>query len=268
MQPRFFFRRLAAVLIDMAFVSLLLLVISIPLHWAGLRIAPFGVKILSCQTLPDPVPPQLADAYAKAGRELPTIPAPVRAALDGHEIAGFSLCRISSFGLNAMTSMTVVYDVTPKGNMTQRKRLTVALDDSATRIVTVWPVSPLILALYIGMLGDRHRRGKRSPGEAALGLRLHGPGRRFFLREVLKLAPFVIGAVVELLLLPLQTGNLAGTVAFMDRVAAAIAGSFAPFLIIPLVLILAMGWWYDWFWLRWRGRARYDRICDMEMRRA
>lgn len=242
--PRYFWRRLAALLVDLIVASLLASLLSYPLFYAGVKFAPFGFRYFSCAP---------AESWPENLMPLPT----------EHKLLGLGKCRISGLGAPPMTTMVAQFE---GDSPNHRFTFTIGVNAEGTALEPRHDSGLLIFAAMIALSGFLLSRGRRSPGKAMLGLRVIGEGRRFYLRETLKLAPaillsllWLLGSFAAMFVAPEQLEALArGAMGFVTS-----GQGRTAFLLLWLCTTGLTLWWYDWLMLRWRGQIRHDRICNM-----
>ena len=263
--PRFFWRRLLALVVDwmLAFV----LVIGLTQLLIGDRVSflPTGLKISVCGPVTSLPPETLATIHTQIAPE---------------RIAGMKLCRASSFGLMPTAQLRIFFDARESEGRTQFKSISLALSPDLKEIRWAWSLSPALLVVLVLGSAALGSMGRRSPGKALLGLRLipvdpgggARPKRRWYLREVLRFLPFLIygfGEFAYALFLYLQGGG--GAEAILSFGLKALAQLSLGSLRVQLgwlsAFLLAVIWYFDWLTLRWPGQLRHDRIAGFWLRR-
>ena len=233
MPPRYLVRRVLAFAIDHTLALILVTLAVLPFAGHGWRLPEplLAYKTQTCQPLQTPFDWLPGDT-------------------SGAQFAALRLCQNHLFGLPNGRDLIAVYSATQPEDgvrLTRSLRIALTADDRPSRVPDLaGPLVLVVLGLATGLLT---LGGRQSPGKALLGLRLVGPPRRGFLREALRLGPWVLISATPVL-------------------------AAAPLLLAPLAVIaalvaatlLALGWFYLWPLVRWTGQMRYDRATGFQVR--
>jgi hypothetical protein len=255
-RPRFFWRRLAATLIDYALASLFVVLAAHGLSRGDVAFEPLGLELRSCGPDIDLAPETLIQIHQAIAPE---------------RIAAIGVCRVSSFGLLEHRVISVVFDVSSAGAITRHKSLSFVLSADEKRVVPLWPLDWAVLTVLIFVWSYVGIKTGASPGKAILGLRVAGLGamtyRRRCIREALRCLPWVIVSLGMVAWMvgwsATNRGDLAPTLISMLHLLDSGILAFPPALWVSLgvAILVAVLWYYDWAMIRWRGQMRYDRMC-------
>ena len=260
MQPRYFWRRAFAFLIDIILVSLLTSALLLPLH----KLAPNHVALLNgflvgkqCMTMPAP-PKAFADRIP-AGYFTDTTP------------IGFSLCRISAFFV-AESYVGAAFTVERRegSNITKTKSLTQITNEKGKPINALDP-SDIIVAM-LAMFGFAyllHNKRGQTPGKRIFGLQVVAKSpdqpsslKRYIARETLRNIILVGQGLLTLIgFMFLITGS---NDAFLAVVAYGM-DNMGVYIAVSMIFFAALFLWYILPLIRWRGQMPYDRITGFEV---
>lgn len=244
-QPRYFWRRVLALLVDWALVALVTTLLVLPFldpDRTGLRLSGAPLTFTTCQNVTS-VSQNIADLVA------PEV------------IAGGTLCKVRPFGFYNGRTLNLVYahNQSKDGGVTwsTSRTLSVALngDDEVVQVFTPQSLLvPLFLMILSAVLLGRNRR---TPGKRLAGLRVAGQGCAMC-REARRLGPFVVLGALTFAMGALPASTLSGLahapVWVLILGGGAIFAYFAGFFLLPLI--------------RWRGAMPYDRKTGFEVQRS
>ena len=256
MQPRLFWRRVFAALID--YFSVVFIVAT------ALFVVTFGGA--------------LGDAHSRVRMGLQafhfsschsgTAMSPEMAAFLGRDtVHAISYCRDQVFFYPNGDKAKVTLSQVQEGNVTMSYSVTVPIDDQGRPVSPSYPDVPLSLFLTIvGGAWWMSRWNGTTPGKDLMGLRVTPITKDAALRrEVLRFLPLIglyLIAVVRSYLPPvLPMGNIEDlwTIHFDISPTIDFVAAFTPSTIAILVALLAfLGWYYLLPLFRGDGRARYD----------
>jgi len=177
MTPRFFWRRLAALLIDLTLVSVLSTVLVLPFLGDTNKVRLSGglVRITQCKTV-NSLPQPTLDLVAV-------------------KVDAATVCSIRPYGIDNGLTLTMVYDRVQTEHTSSQKTYSVMIDEQG---LVVWPMSlDALVSLLLAGLGFplALRRWGKTPGKHVMGLILSRPVSfgPAFLREALRLWPLQLG---------------------------------------------------------------------------
>lgn len=224
--PRLLLRRALAFGIDHTLAVVLVGLLVLPFRDLGLRLPQTLIfwRTSTCQPL-DSTPDWLA------------------AQIGGAPISVLRLCENRAFGLDDGRDLLVVYEPAPDQAQVARVPLRADLTPAPWRLEGAASLAVLVVLGLVS--GAMVRAGGQTPGKVLLRLRLEGPRERAFAREIWRLLPLTLPALVTL---------------------AASAGVIAPPILwsFDTVLAVALGaaalalWYVIWPFWRWTGQSRHD----------
>lgn len=238
-RPRFFWRRVFALLVDYLLAFFVTLLVLFPFHNPdenGLRLADGPLRYSQCFNVTS-VTPEISNLVAPA------------------EITAAKLCENwTNFIYNGRT-LDVTYGVEVlESGWTRADTLRVWLDGE-DRVVafTFEPQDAMILLAMIFAGAGLLARGRRTPGKALLGLRIQGDGCAMC-REVRRLGPLLLLSAISLVLGFFDLSALLGLpVSAYIAAAALIALPFLAYYILPL--------------LYWNGTMPWDKAAGYTVER-
>ena len=241
MEPRHFWRRVGAAVVDYLLVSVISTLLLLPFlgNPDKIRLDPIGISTSRCvamtsapQSLLDIVAPKIIDSGWACS-----------SSVDGRD--------------NGMTAV-LVYDVTRNEHTSSQRSISVPVDALGNPVAPLMPQSLINWGLLVVASGLLLRRFGRTPGKRLFGLRVEGvapvPGIR---REVLKTMPSLIAG------LGLTSTGVIGIAAYAWIAQLPIL----QFVGGILVLMALVFWFYALPLIRWRGATRYDRMLGLTVTR-
>lgn len=246
--PRYFWRRVAAFLVDYCLASLVALVLLLPFlgNTDRIRLGDGLIKMYLCRSV-DRIDANIADLIT------PKRP-------DAAQV-----CEFWFNGVYDGRTLTVIYDQVQTEHSTSSRSLSVPINKDGALVDPAYPAPALAAAiLWIGA-ALTIARFAFSPGKRLLGLRVvpkDGPKDalesasisrgRAIAREGLKLAPYLLMIVVSSIAsfgdIRTQIGI---TVWQLDRWIWLVAGGLLLLLVLILLYVVPL--------IRWRGAMFYDR---------
>ncbi|MEM9584098.1 MAG: hypothetical protein AAGA08_13385 [Pseudomonadota bacterium] len=229
-EPRYFWRRFFALIVDLFLASILAMLFALPLTHAApekLRLSEGLFRVHLCQPITSF--PQVVTDY-----------------IDGREVAEASFCRYRPnlvFPPQYVAEIKILEPKEPGARINRYVELEIATLEDGTLIEPV-AIDEVLTALIL-LLGAAAFlvRGRATPGKALLGLQIVGEGCALC-REVRRVGPFVLFSSLETALMALGVGL---------TVPVAIHAT------IVLIILAAAAYYYLWPLIRWRGAMRYDR---------
>jgi RDD family len=242
MEPRHFWRRLGAAVVDYLLATLVALAVIWPFLGDSdrLRLDAMIYTISTCNTVT-------------------SAPESLLAIVGDKVVDSAVVCDTQVMGRDNGLTVTLVYDVTRTENTSSQRTISVPVDSDGNPVAPMMPQSLIVQGVLVVAGGMLLTWAGRTPGKRLFGLKVVGrtpvPG---VLREAIKLAPGVIFGLGMLALW------VFGTAAYAAVAQVAILPVLAGFLVFGVVVF----WLYALPILRWRGATRYDRWLGLSVVRA
>jgi hypothetical protein len=240
MAPRLFWRRLAAVVVDVLLASLAGFLILWPFTGDTDRLRLSGpFYALQC----GPVTSITEEAAAVIAPDLP---------------AAALVCQQHVFGIDNGLTLRLLYAVETTGAVQASRNVSFAIDAEGKPVQPLQPQNLLVALLLIGAGGWMLSRRRLTPGKWLAGLRIGAEGGSAYFREALRLLPFLLwsGALALFALLdPKALNSLAQLPlpVFLGTI------GLASLLTLAWYLIPVIRWRGVMPWDRWTGRGPVTR---------
>lgn len=235
MEPRHFWRRLAATVVDYVLAALAALLVLWPFlgDTDRLRLDPDLVINSLCYDVTGQPPQAWFDI------------------LGDHRLDGAVVCDAWVMGIPNGRTATLFFDGRQSGAITTQSNISFPVDQDGNPVAPVFPQGPIVAGLLILLGGAMLARRGATPGKRLMGLRVvaeEGRAVRGIQREALKYALLLVQIVLAIIALLAPQGVLS----MLTEI-----GSL-PGLLVMGAVFLAFVWFYVWPWLRWRGAMRWD----------
>ncbi|MBX4868173.1 RDD family protein [Rhizobium bangladeshense] len=256
LQPRLFWRRAFAFLIDMTIFQLLLAAVAlvIPLN--------FGMPLFQSTQCGEVTSGPLVE---KVEREWPLKPGETRVN---------QICQITDFlGPQSTSFRTTVVTGNPEGGSASWRSVSVGLDKNGDPIKGLEdPIGPLVgvflvsLAFALFSANDRRTLGKR-----ILAIRVvtvEGASPHFgkaLIRELLKFAPWIAFVMIDSVVA--VTASHQSLEAMIQTMRNGDGATTIPVMVGVALTMLALLWWFLPL-IRWRGQMLYDWFAGCRVRLA
>ncbi|AGS20617.1 RDD family protein [Rhizobium etli] len=255
LQPRLFWRRAFAFLIDMTIFEMLLAAVAlvIPLN--------FGMPLFQSTHCGEVTSGPLVE---KVEREWPLKPGETRVN---------QICQITDFlGPQSTSFRTTVVTSNPDGGSASWRTVSVGLDKNGDPIEGLEdPIGPLVGVLLASLaFALFNANDRRTPGKRILAIRVvtvEGASPQFgkaLNRELLKFAPWI--AFVGVDTIEAATASHQSLDAMIQTMRNGDAPTTIPVLISVVLAVFALLWWFLPL-IRWRGQMLYDRFAGCGVRR-